>query len=149
MKDQEHSAPAEAQPEVPVRQYRPLERFWPYVDLPEQPSDEELASLSPELAAALFGTPPQPFSLTMVFAPFDGPDYARAVEMAKASDEYREVGAGAERRHRARFRSERVTQIHDLWTIIGRFDTSEVLLDDQPVPYAKELWLPLIWLLDR
>jgi len=23
----------------------------------------------------------------------------------------------------------------------------EVLVDDQPVPYAKELWLPLVWLL--
>ena len=34
-------------PDVPVRDYRPVERFWPYVDLPEQPTDEELASLNP------------------------------------------------------------------------------------------------------
>jgi hypothetical protein len=25
----------------------------------------------------------------------------------------------------------------------------EVLVDDQPVPYAKELWLPLVWFLIR
>ena len=26
-------------PEVPALEYRPVERFWPYVDLPEQPTD--------------------------------------------------------------------------------------------------------------
>jgi hypothetical protein len=149
MKDQERSTPAGAQPDAPVRQYQPIERFWPYVDLSEQPSDEELASLSLELAAALFGTPPQPFSLTLVFAPFEGPDYARALELATASIEYREVGTGAERRHRARFRSDQVNEIRELWDIVGQFDASEVLIDDQPVPYARELWLPLLWLLDR
>ena len=29
--------------------YRPLERFWPYEDLPEQPTAEELAALDPDL----------------------------------------------------------------------------------------------------
>jgi hypothetical protein len=24
-----------------------------------------------------------------------------------------------------------------------------VLIDDQPVPYARELWLPLVWCLIR
>src|SRR6476660_4424018 len=48
-------------PRVPVPDYRPIERFWPYVDLPEQPTDEELAKLDPELSEALFGTPKLPF----------------------------------------------------------------------------------------
>jgi hypothetical protein len=26
---------------------------------------------------------------------------------------------------------------------------SEVLIDDRPVPYARELWLPLVWFLIR
>lgn len=147
MKDTARPALAEEPPAAPVPQHRPLERFWPYADLPEQLSDEELASLDPELAAALFGTPPQPFSLTLAFAPFEGPDYARAIELARASVEYREVGSGATRRHRARFRSDHVSQIRELWDIIGRFDQTDVLLDDQPVPYARELWLPLLWLL--
>jgi hypothetical protein len=129
--------------------YRPLERFWPYVDVPEQPSDEELAALDPDLAAALFGAPRQPFSVTFSFAPFDGPDYERAVALARAAVEYREIGTGAERRHRARFRTEQVAAMRELWRLIGRFDSSEVLVDDQPVPYARELWLPLLWLLDQ
>ena len=34
--------------------YRPVERFWPYVELPEQPTDEELAALNPELCGSAF-----------------------------------------------------------------------------------------------
>ena len=41
--------------------YRPLERFWPYADLPEQPTAAELASLDPDLHEALFGAQPRPF----------------------------------------------------------------------------------------
>src|SRR5205823_7971926 len=41
--------------------YRPLERFWPYAELPEQPTEEELASLDPDLHEALFGERPRPF----------------------------------------------------------------------------------------
>jgi hypothetical protein len=28
-------------------------------------------------------------------------------------------------------------------------DGVEVLIDDRPVPYARELWLPLFWFLIR
>ena len=46
---------------------------------------------TPSLAKALFGTPRRPFSVSLDFPPFDGPDYARALEMARASAEYRET----------------------------------------------------------
>jgi hypothetical protein len=132
-----------------VPDYRPIERFWPYVELPEQPTDEELAALNPELSEALFGTPKRPFSVSIEFARFDGPDYARALEMARASSEYQEIGSGEMLRHRARFYPQDATKIRDLFEIVGRFDASEVLIDDRPVPYARELWLPLIWFLIR
>lgn len=134
-------------PPVPVPDYRPVERFWPYVDLPEQPTDEELAALNPELAEALFGRPRLPFSISVDFPPFDGPDYARAVGMARGAPEYREIGAGPTLRHRARFYPEQALQLRDLFDIVGRLDASEVLIDDRPVPYARELWLPLLWFL--
>lgn len=136
-------------PDVPVPDYRPVERFWPYVDLPEQPSDEELAALDPELAEALFGTPKRPFSVSIDFPRFDGPDYARALELARAAVEYRETGSGETLRHRARFFPEDAIKLRDLFEIVGRLDASEVLIDDRPVPYARELWLPLIWFLIR
>ena len=58
--------------------YRPLERFWPYAELPEQPTDEELAALDPDLHEALFGERPRPFSITLVFPPLDVPTFDAA-----------------------------------------------------------------------
>jgi hypothetical protein len=136
-------------PDVPVPDYRPVERFWPYVDLPEQPTPEELASLHPELAEALFGAPKMPFSLSLEFSPFDGPDYARALDMARGSAEYRDLGTGPALRHRARFFPEDALMLRNLFQIVGRFDSTDVLVDDKPVPYARELWLPLMWMLIR
>jgi hypothetical protein len=128
---------------------RPLERFWPYAELSEEPSAEELAALDPDLHAALFGRPPGPFSITLQFPTFDAPDFARAIELAKSSREYREVGRGVEHRHRATFHSTDARLLRDLFQIVGRYDACEVLVDGRPVPYARELWLPLVWFLLR
>jgi len=135
-------------PDEPV--YRPLERFWPYADLPEQPTDAELAALHPELRSVLFGAPALPFSISVVFPRFDGGSYARAVELALASDEYLETVFGGELRHRARFfPGDRPLRLRELYELVGSVDGCEVLVDDRPVPYAKELWLPLVWFLIR
>jgi hypothetical protein len=135
-------------PEKP--EYRPLERFWPYAELAEQPSDEELAKLHPELHEVLFGAPARPFSISVEFPAFDGPEYARALEMARASDEYVEVRTAGELRHRARFfPGDRPLRLRDLYDVVAAVPGSDVLVDDRPVPYARELWLPLVWFLIR
>lgn len=141
--------PHNTSPAVAVPAYKPVERFWPYVDLPEQPTDEELAALNPELSEALFGTPRLPFSVTLDFPRFDEPDYPRAVEMARRAAEYRETGTGETLRHRARFYPDAALSLRDLFDIVGRLDACDVLIDDRPVPYARELWLPLFWFLIR
>lgn len=127
------------------RTHRPLERYWPYVEKPEEPTAEELAALDPDLHATLFGARDLPFSITLVFPPFDGPNYERAVEKARASAEYRDTGEGAERRHRARFFSDDVPRLKDLFELVGPVPGVDVLIDDRPVPYSRELWLPLLW----
>jgi hypothetical protein len=127
--------------------YRPLERFWPYADLPEQPTDEELAALDPDLHEALFGAQPRPFSITLVFPALDLPEFPRALDLARASAEFRETGSGQQRRFRARFWSSDARRLRDLFQIVGASDQTEVLIDDRPVPYARELWLPLVWFL--
>jgi hypothetical protein len=129
------------------RRTQPLERFWPYAEHPEQPTPEELAALDPDLHAALFGPRNLPFSFTIVFPPFEGENYTRAVEMAKRSAEYREVGTGEALRHRARFFPDDALQLRDLFELTGPHPGTEVLIDDRPVPYARELWLPLVWFL--
>jgi hypothetical protein len=127
--------------------HRPLERFWPYADLPEQPTDQELAALDPDLQEALFGEAKRPFSFTIVFAALDIPDFAEALRLARESEEYRQVGTGASLRHRARFLSSDAVRMWQLFRIVGSADSTEVLVDDRPIPFARELWLPLVWFL--
>jgi hypothetical protein len=127
------------------RTHRPLERFWPYVEKPEEPTAEELAALDPDLHTTLFGPRDQPFSITLVFPPFDGPSYEPAVAKARASAEYRDLGTGDDRRHRARFLSSDARRLKDLFELVGPVAGTEVLIDDRPVPYSRELWLPLLW----
>jgi hypothetical protein len=127
--------------------FRPLERFWPYADLAEQPSDEELAAIDPDLHEALFGARPRPFSITLVFPSLEVPEFGRALELARASAEFRQVGSGVNTRYRARFWSSDAARLRDLFQIVGPADATEVLIDDRPVPFARELWLPLVWFL--
>ena len=127
--------------------FRPLERFWPYADLPEQPTEEELAAIDPDLYEALFGAQARPFSITLVFPPLAVPDFDRALTLARGSAEFRETGVGAGRRYRARFWSSDASRLRDVFQIVGPSDDTEVLIDDRPVPYARELWLPLVWFL--
>jgi hypothetical protein len=126
---------------------RPLERFWPYADAPEEPTAAELAALDPDLHAALFGPRDLPFSFTLVFPKFDGDTYRRAVEQARQAAEYLEVGTGDQFRHRARFFPGDAAQMRDLFHLTADQPGTEVLIDDRPVPYARELWLPLVWFL--
>jgi len=129
-------------------EYRPSDRFWPYVDVPETPTDEELATVDPDLRAVLLGdSAPRPFSVTIVFPEFPGVDCARAVELARDAADYRATGTGASLRHRARFLPGQARELRTLFELVGPMDETEVLVDDRPVPYARELWLPLFWYL--
>lgn len=130
-----------------VPKYRPLERFWPYAELSEQPTDEELAALDPDLQDALFGAGDRPFSITLVFPVLDIPEFDRALALARGSAEFRETGSGQGLRYRARFPSSDAARLRDLFLLVGSSDATDVLIDDRPVPYARELWLPLVWFL--
>ncbi len=134
-------------PSPPQREYRPSDRFWPYAELSEEPTPEELAALDPELHDALFGPKERPFSITLSFREVEGDDFERAVTLARQAPEYRSVGVGTRRRHRARFYPDNALQLRALFDIVERFDDCDVLVDDRAIPFARELWLPLVWLL--
>jgi hypothetical protein len=130
--------------------YRPSDRFWPYADVSEEPSSDELARLDPNLRKILLGdSADRPFSVTLVFPVFEGPHCERAVELARASTEYRSTGTGLALRHRARFVPSQALDLRTLFELVGPVESCEVLIDDRPVPYARELWLPLFWFLIR
>src|SRR6516225_5693319 len=102
--------------------YRPLERFWPYADLPEQPTEEEVAALDPDLQDALFGATLRPFSITLVFPALDTPEFARGAA------EFREIGQGEQRRYRVRFFTTDSERLRDVFQIVGVSDATEVLV---------------------
>lgn len=135
-------------PEHPT--HRPLERFWPYADLPEAPSDEELALLHPELREALFGTPARPFSISLEFVTL--PDEVMAHVRALGADaaEWEDIPVAGGTRHRVRFYpGDNPLTLRSLYEQVGDHPDTRVLIDDRPLPYARELWLPLVWCLIR
>lgn len=135
-------------PDQPV--HRPLDRFWPYADLPEQPTDEELAALHPELREAIFGASALPFCVTLSFPKFEGESYAKALELMARADAHKDVGTGANFRHLATFfPRENPLRLRDLYEVVGTIPECEVLVDNKPLPFARELWLQLIWCLIR
>ena len=81
------------------------------------------------------------------FPAIDVPEFPAALAIARASAEFRESGSGETLRYRARFWSSDAAKLRDLFQIVGGSDATEVLIDDRPVPYARELWLPLVWFL--
>ena len=140
--------PAGERPEEGRPAWRPLDRFWPYADLEEEPTEAELAALDPDLRAALFRGEPQPFSITLSFPRFEGPDYERALALARGAAEYRAVGSGRKLRHRARYFPARCREAAGTCSRLSDAMTSaRCSIDDRPVPYARELWLPLVWFL--
>ena len=64
--------------------------------------------------------------------------------MARGSAEYREIGAGRRRCAIARASIRRTpSAARPVRASSDGFDATDVLIDDRPVPYARELWLPL------
>ena len=100
--------------------YRPLERFWPYAELPEQPTDDELAALDPDLYEALFGAQQRPFSITLVFSDLDVPQFPAALEhRARVGGIPRNRRPAPLCRYRARFWSSDAATLRDLFQIVG------------------------------
>jgi hypothetical protein len=130
---------------VETPKYRPLERFWPYADLPEHPTDDELAALDPDLHEALFGPTPYPFSITLVFPELPVPQFGKALELSRGAAEFREVGRDAAHRYRVRFLPSDAERLRQVFEIVGPAEATEILIDDRAVPYARQLWLPLVW----
>ena len=104
------------------RTSRPLERFWPYSDLAEQPSDEELAKVDPDLREALFGPLNLPFSVSLVFPRFRRRAITRArSQLARASDEYFAIGVWRRTSGTARasITGDRPMRLRDLYLIVA------------------------------
>jgi hypothetical protein len=109
--------------------------------------EEDISHLSDEMADILYpGRRPRPFRVAVEFDAFEGPDHARAVALARRSPLYGEAAESGVTRHRAAFDTRGARALRDLFEIVGRRPGTDVLVDGKRVPYAAELWLPLMWL---
>jgi len=128
----------------PVRAQSYADRLPPLVPKEERNIDH----LSDEMADILYpGRRPRPFRISLTFDAFDGSAGARAVELARRSAVYEETTpSGGGLRHCAAFDATAARVLRDLFDLVGQRPGTEVLVDGKRLPYAHELWLPLMWI---
>jgi hypothetical protein len=109
--------------------------------------EEDISQLSDEMVDVLYpGRRPRPFRVGVRFAAFEGPNYPRALALARQSPVYREEREGSALIHYAAFDWAAARTMRELYDIVGPITGTEVLVDGKKVPYARELWLPLYWI---
>jgi hypothetical protein len=109
--------------------------------------EQDISHLSDEMADLLYpGRRPRPFRMGVSFDAFAGPNYPRALELARRSPVYAETRRGETVTHHASFEAKDVRVLRDLYDIVGPITGTEVTVDGRRVPYARELWLPLFWI---
>lgn len=85
------------------------------------------------------------FKITLVFPWKSGPDYEKAVALARLSPAYRTEGEGEFVRHQATYTPDEVDELFELFDIVQRWPETEVLVNHKRLPYGHQLWLPLMW----
>ena len=85
-----------------------------------------------------------PFSITLAFPHLDIPEFPKALELARQSSGFRQDGDGARTRYHARFLVADAGRLLEVFSVVSRSPETEILVDDQEVPYARELWIPLV-----
>lgn len=105
----------------------------------DQAKEEKLADiLHPSTKA-------KEFKITLIFGHKLVPDYAKAVELAKRNPTYHEEGSGEWVRHSATYTPREVDDLFALFNLVHGWETTEVLVNHKKIPYAHQLWIPLMW----
>ncbi|MBN2369007.1 MAG: hypothetical protein JXO72_00800 [Vicinamibacteria bacterium] len=109
--------------------------------------EEDVSHLSDELVDVLYpGRRPRPFRIGLIFDRFEGPNYSRALDLARQSSAYCEIREGTRLRHQAAFASNEAGVLRDLFEIVGPITGTDVTVNCKSLPYARELWMPLFWI---
>jgi hypothetical protein len=109
--------------------------------------ETDISHLSDEMADLLYpGRRPRPFRVSVSFGAFEGPEFERAVVLARRSPTYRAETTRDGAVHHAAFDAGDARSLLDLFELVRARPGTEVLVDGKKVPYAHELWLPLFWI---
>ncbi len=110
-------------------------------------AESDISHLSDEMADILYpGARPRPFRISVAFDAFEGEEGSRALTLARRSPLYAERTEDGILRHEAAFDTKDARVLRDLFHIVGNRPGTDVKVDGKRVPYARELWLPLLWL---
>jgi len=90
------------------------------------------------------GAVERPFFVTLVFPDLDDPEFPKALELARQSPDF---VRGADARYRVGFGVADAARLSDVFAVVGRSADTDVLIEDQEVPYGRALWIPLVNLL--
>ncbi len=85
------------------------------------------------------------FKISLVFGYKPSSDYEKAVDLAKRNPDYTEEGGGEWIRHSATFTPSQVEELFALFSLVHGWETTEVLVNHKRIPYAHQLWIPLMW----
>ena len=85
------------------------------------------------------------FKITLEFGYKISPKYKKAVELARKMPSYLEEGSDEWIRHSATYTPEDVEELFELFNLVHEWDSTEVLVNHKKIPYAHQLWLPLMW----
>jgi hypothetical protein len=85
------------------------------------------------------------FRITVSFGYRMTADYKKALAIAKRNPTYTEEGDGEWIRHSAVYTPAEVEDLFQLFNIVHDWESTEILVNHKKLPYAHELWLPLMW----
>jgi len=86
------------------------------------------------------------FRITVTFGYRMTPEYKKAVAIAQRNPTYKAEGEGEWIRHSAVYTPAEVEDLFQLFNLVHDWGESlEILVNHKKLPYAHELWLPLMW----
>ena len=109
--------------------------------------EQDISQLSDEMANLLYpGRRPRPFRIGVRFDRFDGPGLEPALALARQSPVYREEPGRDGPSYHAAFEARAARTLLRLFEIVKERPDLELRIDGKQLPYAHELWLPLVWM---
>ena len=85
------------------------------------------------------------FKITIEFGFKTSAKYEKAVDLARRMPSYQEEGSGEWIRHTATYSPQDVEELFQLFSLIHNWENTEILVNHKKIPYAQQLWLPLMW----
>jgi hypothetical protein len=109
--------------------------------------EQDISQLSDEMADLLYpGRRPRPFRIALRFDRFEGPGLEPALALARQSPVFREEPGREGVSYHAAFDVSAARTLLGLFEIVKERPDLEVRVDGKKLPYAHELWLPLVWM---